>query len=346
MKILHVLSSNRYSGAENVVCQIMGMFDGEIEMCYCSPDGDIANTLKEKGIQFLPLKKFSVKEIKRAVEQYKPDIIHAHDLKAIVMVGCISKRYRKVAHIHVNDKEKMSKLSLKSIILKWFSKKYEHLFWVSNSCLQDYKYKSSIQHKSSVLYNIIDTNKLENLVLQDDKEYNYDIVYLGRLTYQKDPIRLIEIAKQLKLIKPNFKMAIVGTGDMFEEVKSAVIDSDLTDNVDCLGFMRNAYKLLSQSKVMIMTSRFEGTPMSALESLALGTPIVSTKTDGMVDLLKDDYNGMLYNNNDEAVKFIVDVIENEDKQRYLTNNCIEFSNKYNDMNDYKNKLKSIYAQGK
>ena len=49
MKVLHILASNRFSGAENVVCQIVDMFKGEIEMAYCSPDGDIRNSLKEIG---------------------------------------------------------------------------------------------------------------------------------------------------------------------------------------------------------------------------------------------------------------------------------------------------------
>ena len=49
MRVLHVLASNKYSGAENVACQIIKMFDGEVEMAYCSPDGEIAKSLHEKG---------------------------------------------------------------------------------------------------------------------------------------------------------------------------------------------------------------------------------------------------------------------------------------------------------
>ena len=52
MTILHVLYSNRFSGAENVVCQIIEMFRGypDVRMVYCSPDGQIREALEEAGI--------------------------------------------------------------------------------------------------------------------------------------------------------------------------------------------------------------------------------------------------------------------------------------------------------
>ena len=53
MRVLHLLASNKYSGAENVVCQIIDMFKGEVEMAYCSPNGTIANSLKDKNVTFI-----------------------------------------------------------------------------------------------------------------------------------------------------------------------------------------------------------------------------------------------------------------------------------------------------
>ncbi|HHA5417201.1 TPA: hypothetical protein ACOA67_002351, partial [Enterococcus faecium] len=69
IKIMHLLQSNRFSGAENIVCQIMSLFQNneKFEMIYVSPDGPIANILNIRGLSYLPLKKFSRKEIDRAV---------------------------------------------------------------------------------------------------------------------------------------------------------------------------------------------------------------------------------------------------------------------------------------
>ena len=58
LKVLHLLSSDRFSGAENVVCQIITAFDGdsEVEHLYVSPEGPIRETLKEKNIRYVPVK--------------------------------------------------------------------------------------------------------------------------------------------------------------------------------------------------------------------------------------------------------------------------------------------------
>ena len=342
MKILHVLASNKYSGAENVVCQIIDMFKQDAEMAYCSPNGDIGNTLKRKDVNFLPLKKFSLKELKKAVKYFDPDIIHAHDLKAIALVSLLNKRYKKIAHVHVNDKDKMGKLSIKSFLLKFVSKKFSHIFWVSKSCFEDYKYKTAIQNKSSILYNIINTEKFNQLASEDSNNYDYDIVYVGRLAYQKNPLRLLEIAKQLKSNGQKFKFAIIGSGDKEQEMKEFIANNNLNDCVSMLGFLSNGYKILSQAKLMLMTSLFEGTPMCALEALSLGTPIITTKTDGMVDLIKDNYNGFLYDSNDEAVSKISSILNDNNLYKSLSKNAIDFSKDYNNLEKYKQTILQIY----
>ena len=54
MKIMHLLATNSFSGAENVVCQIIDMYknDKNLDMVYCSPNGKIKNKLVEKNIKF------------------------------------------------------------------------------------------------------------------------------------------------------------------------------------------------------------------------------------------------------------------------------------------------------
>ena len=83
-KIMHLLTGTSFSGAENVACQIMACFknDAEYEMFYCSPDGKIREALKERNVRFAPMKEWSLSEVKRIIREEKPDIIHAHDMKA------------------------------------------------------------------------------------------------------------------------------------------------------------------------------------------------------------------------------------------------------------------------
>ena len=65
IKVLHVLVSGTYNGAENVVCQIVDLFKSEdnFEMVYCSLDGPVRIALEERKIDFHPVKELTVGEI-------------------------------------------------------------------------------------------------------------------------------------------------------------------------------------------------------------------------------------------------------------------------------------------
>ena len=344
MKVLHVLASNKYSGAENVACQIIDMFknDRDIEMAYCSPEGSISETLKDKNILYIPIKKLSLSEIKKVIKEYNPDVIHCHDLKAVVVCSNF-KNIKKIAHIHVNH-PKMSKLSLRSIIAKYALKKSNHIFWVSDSCFNDFIFKKSFKSKSDVLNNIISIEDLEKKIDKDREKYEYDVVYCGRLTEQKNPMRMIDIFEKLKLKKQNVKIVVCGNGDLFDDFKNEIKNRGLEDNVQMLGFVANPFDIIFHSKIMILTSYFEGTPMTALESLALGTPIVSTNIDGMKKLITNGYNGYLYETNEEAVEIIIDLINNEQKLLKLKKEAKDFSEKYNDKKTYKSILCEKYEE--
>ena len=68
MKVLHVLNSRIYAGAEKVACQIIKAFRGEIDMVYCSPESDIvAQMLAEQDVTYLPMKNMSVSELRRVI---------------------------------------------------------------------------------------------------------------------------------------------------------------------------------------------------------------------------------------------------------------------------------------
>ena len=71
MKVLHLLQSDRFSGAENVVCQIIGVFkdNPDIEMAYCSRDGQIRDALDERRIKFYPITNLKISEVKRVIHE-------------------------------------------------------------------------------------------------------------------------------------------------------------------------------------------------------------------------------------------------------------------------------------
>lgn len=342
MKILHLLQSSKFSGAENVACQIIQMFrNSEYEMAYSSQDGSVRDALAERGIAYFPLKDFTTKSLKKVIQDYKPDIIHAHDMRACFLAARVCGTIPLISHIHNNNFDSR-KISPKAIAYLFAAIKSKHIFWVSESSFKGYAFSRFFRTKSTVLYNVIDLDALQSKADLGGDPYNFDVVFLGRLTTPKNPIRLLDVLKLVQENKPDIKIGIIGTGDMEEEVKAKAQEIGLKDNVVFTGFSKNPYKMLRNAKVMIMTSRWEGTPMCALESMGLGTPIVSTPVDGLIDIVKSGKNGYLEDSNEALANRISDILSSESLYNQLSMSAINDSRTINNLKDYRSKLEAIY----
>ncbi len=342
-KILHIANTDRFSGAENVICQIISMFrdDEGIEMAYVSKDGQIREALEERNIRFIPVESVSVKELKRVIKAERPDVVHAHDMKASLIAALACGKTRLVCHLHNNDYANR-KLSAKSVAFLLPCLKASHIFYVSDSSYEGYIFHNWFKKDSSVLFNIIDIDALNDKANLDEQTYNYDVVYVGRLTYQKNPQRLLTVVRKVTDRLPDLKVAIVGTGEMDDEIATLRTKLGLEQNVDILGYKSNPTKIMKEAKVMMMTSRWEGTPMCALESFALGTPIVSTPTDGLMDLIRNGETGFLSDADDELADRIVQIVSDDELRTRMSKNCIEDARKRNDIPAYKAKLRKAY----
>lgn len=343
MKILHLLQSNHFSGAENVVCQIIDMLkqESDIQMVYSSRDGQIREELERRSVVFLPFEKLTVREVKRIIKSQKPDIIHAHDMRASFVASLSCGKIPLISHIHNNNFDSR-KPSIKSLAFLIAAIKAKHIFWVSKSSFQGYAFHKFVKNKSEVLNNIIDVDALYKRMRQDSNTYQYDVVYIGRLTYPKNPKRLMGVCKILSQIDPQVKIAIVGTGDLEAQTKKIAKELRLDQNVFFVGFLNNPFKILSDSRVSIMTSRFEGTPMSALEAIALGVPVVSTPVDGLTEIVVDNINGFLIDDDEKMAVKIYEIIHNNSFRSYLSNNALTMSRSYNDLSKYRQRLINIY----
>lgn len=345
IRVLHVLVSNQFSGAENVVCQIINMFrqEDKIEMIYCSPDGPIRDALSDRGVVFAPMKAATPAELKRVISETKPTVIHAHDMRASFLTALTCGKIPFVSHIHNNNFDSR-RPTVKAVLFRMAAWKAKHVFWVSEAARKGYYFCKGLEAKSSVLYNVIDVNQLRQKADAAEKRDAYDIVYLGRLTYPKHPERLIEVLDEIVRRNPKITAAIIGSGDLEQQTLQEIEKRGLNKNVHALGFMTNPYGILKNAKVMIMTSRWEGLPMCALESLALGVPIISTPTDGLRELIIPGKTGFLSDDNGEMAEKIIECVEDSELRAKLSANINAQVEKLMDISAYRDRLLKQYSR--
>ena len=231
MKVLHVLYSKIYTGAEKVAAQIIKAFEGRVDMAYCSLEcEEVWEILDGMGIRHYGVEELTPATLSRVIREYRPDVIHAHDMRTSFVAALCCGKIPLISHIHNNAYDARG-LSAKSIAYLLAGFRAKHIFWVSNSSYEGYVFHRLFAKKSSMLYNIIDAKRIFAMRDSDENTYDFDMIYLGRLTYQKDPQRLMRLSAALKARKPDIKVAVVGAGELEEETKALCRELDLQDNV-------------------------------------------------------------------------------------------------------------------
>ncbi|WP_147678943.1 glycosyltransferase [Algibacter pacificus] len=126
------------------------------------------------------------------------------------------------------------------------------------------------------------------------------IVAVGRLKNEvKQFDKLILAYKDTYAAKHKIPLYILGRGEDKKVLEHIILDHKLNDIVKLLGFKKNPYPYIAQSEFLILSSKIEGMPMVLVESLALGTPVVSfnCKT-GPSEIINHNENGILVEDQD------------------------------------------------
>ncbi len=102
---------------------------------------------------------------------------------------------------------------------------------------------------------------------------NLTLIFVGRLVYQKGIDRILHILA----INKNIELIVVGEGNFKSKLLKKVKNLNIESKIKFLGKILKPYDLIAGSDYFILPSRWEGLPNCVLESLALGTPVISTK---------------------------------------------------------------------
>jgi len=256
------------------------------------------------------------------------DIVHAHNIpSALAMKNSSGK---KILTIHGIFSEQIDQLHGKTS--GKISRKYEKdaLSWadiITVISKESYDYYTSLGYKVFQVPNAID---ISSLTTDEDRRYQKQIIFAGRLSKEKGIKTLIEICKNL----PNdIHVLILGDGP---EVKNIKKIESVQNNIHYLGTKNHqqTISLIRGSDVLIQPSISEGISTTILESMACNTVIIASNVGGNLELIKDQESGILVEptNHDMFCEKIIELISDKSLRNKLSTLSYENVKKY----DWKN----------
>lgn len=336
-RILHLLPSNCFSGAENVVCNIIEN-NKKYKMFYCCPRGPIENTLKEKSIEYIPIKKIKLSNIKKIINKYDIDIVHAHDFKASFFAGFL-KNVTVVSHLH-NNPPFIKKWNIYTFLYSLVSSNFSKVAVVSDAVYNESVFKNKIKDKYYVVSNVV--NKKKILKMSKEKfTKSYDFAFIGRITEQKNPLLIIEIVKKIKLIKSDIRVVMIGSGDLEKKCQELINLYKLEDNIDMIGFSNNPFKILKKCNFVIMPSVYEGFGLTAIESMCLNKPVLNSGVGGLATIFKNNRD-FICSSIDEYITKSLSLISDYTIYSKYKEECKYIIQPYIDVDAWMNRIYSLY----
>ncbi len=154
--------------------------------------------------------------------------------------------------------------------------------------------KKKLKLKNVVrVYNPVDFAQLEKAA-KDPIDFKEEyIVAIGRLTHQKNFELLIE-SFALTKTKETSHLLILGEGELREKLEGLIRDYKMESHITLVGFDENPFKYVAKARFLASSSHHEAFPMSLIESLSLGIPVVSTDCPtGPREIVTHEENGLL-----------------------------------------------------
>lgn len=308
MKIALVTDSFTIGGGLEHIYQIcLGMLD--IDFGVFAKDGNA----KEKFEKLPNVKIFSSGYDEKYIKSFNPDIVHIHHLKPLLKLYKMDAKTIFTVHgVHlhkyefVNGFKAMALKFLRLNLEKYLYKSVDKIITVSDddkAFLKEY-YKID----SEVIYNGIDYRPIEQIVLSKEelrdklniKKDKQIYLTVARFDFPKGYdilINAIKILKDKKMLK-NKLFLFVGDGELTNEMKNLVDESELNENIIFMGKRTDVYELMKSADCFILPSRWEGFPITLIEAMACNLPIIASNTYGNRTVKSLEQNINLFDNLD------------------------------------------------
>ncbi len=352
MKVINIISDTNLGGAGRCLINYVDNYNrDDIDLEVFIPTNSVLKQeLINRNIAFTEVdyiadKSFNKKAVfllRKLFQEKKPDLIHSHATMSARIAGRLYGKCKIVytRHSVFDQPEKLKKFPKKTIYGLIDNLTCDKIIAVSPAAKDNITEIGSNQKKIEIIFNGVDkVIRLSDEEKQDIKnkyfinESDFVVSIIARLEEVKGHRFVLKTCEELLEKAPNIKIIIAGNGTLEEEIRCIVKEKKLINTI-VTGFVSDIYKIENITDLQINASYgTEATSLSLLEGFSLGIPAVVSDFGGNPYVVKDDYNGFLFqkNNCSQLTNRILQIYENKDLYNKLSKGAIK---------DYENRFTS------
>lgn len=307
LHVCHVIDTLGVGGAENLLLDLVGLSPDDVEftVCYRKGDGSRRSAFESAGadvvdldfsVQYDPL---GVARLAALCRRRSVDVVHNH-LPASMVSGRLAAAVvgTPTVSTHHNLRENYQ---LPSRVLeratRWLD---DETVAVSRGVKESFGRRAA--ERWTTVYNGIDADVFQRRVDDSDPapiREEYDLsdgptyLWIGRYVNQKAPGDLVEAFETVLKAEPSATLVMVGTGELLADVEATIERRGLTDDVVPTGYVERVEPFYALADAFVSASFREGLPITFLEAMAVGLPIVATDIPGVDECVDDGRTGIL-----------------------------------------------------
>jgi len=311
IRVLHLISSGGFYGAENMVIQLAlalkrmncEVVIGVFQNAHC-PNTEVAETARLHGLEVEVIEcrgKLDFKTmtaIRKLISKRRFNILHTHGYKADIY-GYGAARGTDVGLVATAHNWPGKSLSLRlyaladRIILRWF----DHVCVVSSHVEAALRRFKVAHEKITVVDNGIDVGRFSEgrPVLREELGLgnNRLVGFVGRLAQEKGLEHLLHAAAGILSVSPETKFILVGEGPRRSKLEKLIRHLGIEKDVIFLGRRSDLADIYVSFDVLVLPSLREGRPLTVVEAMAAKRPVVATRVGAILKIVRDQQTGLV-----------------------------------------------------
>jgi glycosyltransferase involved in cell wall biosynthesis len=302
-RLLLIITLAEAGGAQTYVAELVrGLADRfEITVAAHGP-GPLREAVAASGARFIPLRHvrrplspvrdvLGLFELYRICRRVRPQIVHANSSKAGVL-GCLAAFAARVP-IRIFTVHGWGSSWHPGRVYLWgdrlIRRTATRVICVAQSEVErGLEARTCTREQTVVIRNAVDVLAFQTASHEQARPV---LVSVGRLQAPKDPLTFVRALARLNGLP--FGALMVGGGRERERVAAELREVGLAEHVELLGERRDVRELLARSDVFVLATSSEALPISVLEAMAAGLPVVASAVGGVAELVVDGETGLL-----------------------------------------------------